>query len=267
MQGLTEFLPISSSGHLVILQVLFGQKEPQLLFDTMLHVGTLVAIGVVFRKDINDLIRAMYPTTSREGDARSGRWMLVDIFVATIPTGLIGVVISMYFMRLFASITATGVGLIFTGLILMSTKWKGNTSSEAGEGDPGRIGIGRALLIGTAQGLAVLPGVSRSCATIAVALLLGVERELAARFSFLMAIPAVMGAVVVGLKDYAPSGNGLHAGTGVAAMLSGAVIAAVVGILAVKLLLYFVKRGKLSVFAYYCWVLGLLAIGYGVFRG
>lgn len=267
VQGATEFLPISSSGHLVILQALFGQKEPQLLFDVMLHVGTLVAICVVFRKDIIGLIRAVYPTTSTGGDARSGRWMLVDLFVATIPTGLIGVVISMYFMRLFASITAAGVGLIFTGLILMSTKWKGDTPPEAGEGDPGRIGIGRALLIGTAQGLAVLPGVSRSGSTIAVALLLGVERELAARFSFLMAIPAVMGAVVIGLKDYAPSANGLHAGTGGAAMLSGAVIAAVVGIFALKLLLYFVKRGRLSVFAYYCWALGLLAIVYGTFRG
>jgi undecaprenyl-diphosphatase len=149
----------------------------------------------------------------------------------------------------------------------MSTKWKGSISSGADANGADRIGIGRALLIGTAQGLAICPGISRSGTTIAVALLLGVERELAARFSFLLAIPAVLGALAFELKDYAPPANGSQAGVGVGAMLLGAIIAAAVGIFALKLLLRFVRGGKLSAFAYYCWALGLLAIGYGVLKG
>jgi undecaprenyl-diphosphatase len=184
---------------------------------------------------------------------------------------VIGVVFADQLKELFASTTAAGVGLILTGAILMSTKLKGAASSEADESGSDRIGIGRALLIGTAQGLAICPGISRSGSTIAVALLLGVERELAARFSFLLAIPAVLGALAFELKDYAPSANGSGTssgtGAGVGAMLLGAIIAAAVGIFALKLLLRFVRGGKLSAFAYYCWALGLLAIGYGVLRG
>ena len=266
MQGLTEFLPVSSSGHLVIAQALFGRQEPQLLFDVMLHVGTLVAIGVVFKKDIVDLARALLGKTQGESaDRSSATRMLVALVAGCVPTAVIGVGFADQLERLFASTTAAGVGLIITGLILMSTRFKGAASSDAGAGAPGRIGIGRALLIGTAQGLAICPGISRSGSTIAVALLLGVERELAARFSFLLAIPAILGALAFELKDYSPSANGSQAGVG--AMLFGAVIAAAVGVLALKLLLHFVRGGRLSAFAYYCWALGLLAVGFGVFRG
>jgi undecaprenyl-diphosphatase len=268
VQGATEFLPVSSSGHLVILQVLFGQDEPQLLFDVMVHVGTLVAIFVVFRKDIADLLRTAFAVVGiGETEGRTGRWMPVAIAVGCVPTALIGVTFAEQFERLFASMTAAGSGLIVTGLILMSTVWKGKSSSEAGAGGSTQIGLGQALLIGTAQGLAIFPGVSRSGTTIAVALLLGVERELAARFSFLLAIPAVIGALAFELKGYSPAA---HSGAGIAGMfimMTGAIFAAVTGIFALTLLMNIVRRGRLSSFAYYCWAIGGLAIWHGIFRG
>ncbi len=266
VQGVTEFLPVSSSGHLVILQTLFGKGEPQLLFDVMLHVGTLVAIGVVFKDDLARLLRAaasiVVPGKASEpADTR----MLWAILAGSIPTALIAVSFSEQFERLFGSITAAGGGLLMTGLILICTAFRGKPHDGKGDGDSvfRDVGIGRALAIGVAQGLAIFPGVSRSGATIAVALLLGVERETAARFSFLLAIPAVLGALVFELKDYQFGG----AATGASAMLAGALVAAVTGIVALKLLLGVVRRGKISLFAYYCWGLGLLAIGYGIIKG
>ena len=122
-------------------------------------------------------------------------------------------------------------------------------------------------MIGTAQGLAILPGVSRSGTTIVVALLLGIERELAARFSFILAIPAILGALVFELRDFSPARGSGSEEVGATAMLLGASAAAVTGIIALRFLLGVVRKGKLSLFAYYCWALGLLAIGYGILRG
>ena len=268
VQGATEFLPISSSGHLVILQALFGRDEPQLLFDVMVHAGTLVAIFVVFRKDIADLLRtALALVGIGANENRSGWWMPVAIIVGCIPTALIGVMFAEQFERLFASMTAAGSGLIVTGMILMSTMWKGTSSAENGAGPLRKIGLGQALAIGTAQGLAIFPGVSRSGTTIVVALLLGVERELAARFSFLLAIPAVLGALVFELKDYTPAAHSGAETAGLGVMLAGAIFAAITGIFALMFLMNIVRKGRLSFFAYYCWAIGLLAICYSFFRG
>lgn len=284
MQGITEFLPISSSGHLVILQGLLGQEEPSLLFAVMLHVGTLVAIFIVFRESIAEIVREAFGLLRpAKGSSRADAWMPVAVIVGCLPTAVIGVVFADWFKRLFASSMAAGVGLMITGVILMSTSWrngrnasKGGTPSEKdtpkAKGQPaGRIGVGQALVIGTAQGLAIIPGISRSGTTIAVALLLGIERELAARFSFILAIPAVLGALAFELKDYFPidgAGGGAEAGAvGVAPMLLGAAAAAAVGIIALKLLLGIVRKGKISLFAYYCWALGLLVICVGIFKG
>jgi undecaprenyl-diphosphatase len=268
VQGATEFLPISSSGHLVILHALFGQDDPQLIFDVMVHVGTLIAIFAVFRKDIGDLLRtALALAGIGSPENRSGWWMLAAIVAGCIPTALIGVMFAERFERLFASTTAAGGGLIVTGLILMSTAWKGKSGSESGAAPVTRIGLGRALAIGTVQGLAIFPGVSRSGATIAVALLLGIERELAARFSFLLAIPAILGALVFELKDYAPAAYSGAKIAGPGDLLAGATCAAVTGIFALIFLMNIVKKGRLSFFAYYCWAVGLLAICFGIFRG
>lgn len=268
VQGVTEFLPISSSGHLVILQTLLGKDEPQLLFDVMLHVGTLAAIFIVFRKDIADMARTVFGIAGgAERNERTGVWMPIAIVVGCVPTALIGIVFSEQFERMFASMTAAGAGLTITGLVLISTVWRNKASAEAEYDSPKRIGIGQALLIGTAQGLAIFPGVSRSGATIAAALLLGVERETAARFSFLLAIPAILGALAFELRNFFPAGHSASVAAGMTAMLSGAIVAAITGIIALKFLLGIVRKGKISLFAYYCWALGVLAISYGIFGG
>jgi len=261
VQGMTEFLPISSSGHLVILQNLFGMREPQVLFDVVVHVGTLAAILIVFSKEIRELARGALavavPGHSRD---RSAEWMMVAIAVGCIPTAFIGVVFSGHFERMFASMTAAGVGLVITGLVLESTLFKKGIETDEGARSPERIRLFHAVLIGTAQGLAITPGISRSGSTIAVALLLGVERESAARFSFLLAIPAILGALAFELKDQTSGAVAFPAGADAAMMISGMLVAAVTGVIALKILLRIVKRGKLSVFAYYCWAVGLLAI-------
>ena len=266
VQGATEFLPISSSGHLVIMHTLFGAGEPQLLFDVMLHVGTLAAIVVVFRKDLARLGRAACGIF-RGGNTEDheDRRLVMAIVIGCVPTALIGVGFSEHFERLFASITAAGTGLLATGIILMSTAWREKIFHGAESRFPGRVGAVQALVIGAVQGLAIFPGVSRSGTTIAVALLLGIERESAARFSFLLAIPAIAGAFIFELKDFQPATSpGI---TGMATMLSGMIVAAITGIVALRFLLGIVKRGRISLFAYYCWALGLLAICFGVLRG
>ncbi|GAB4353089.1 MAG: undecaprenyl-diphosphate phosphatase [Candidatus Abyssubacteria bacterium] len=265
MQGVTEFLPISSSGHLVIFQALFGMEEPQVLFDVMLHVGTLAAILIVFRSDVVQLLRSALRIahTGKLGDGDSER-MVVAIIVGCVPTVIMGVLFSEHVERLFASPTAAGIGLIVTGCILMTT-FQRNTAAVI-QPLANRVGFLHALAIGAAQGVALAPGISRSGTTIAVALLLGLPRELAARFSFLLAAPAIVGALLFEMKDYSPGNPGSHH-IGYAPMLAGAFVAALSGIIALVFLLRVVKRGKLSNFAYYCWAVGLLTIALSTLRG
>ncbi len=268
VQGITEFLPISSSGHLVILQGLFGMSEPQVLFDVMLHAGTLAAILIVFRKDVVELVRAAIRiAVNRNLGEQPAERMLAAIAVGCVPTAFIGVVFSKQFERMFASTTAAGIGLLITGLVLIGTVWRSEPEADAGAGAPERVGLVHALLIGTAQGLAIVPGISRSGATIAVGLLLGVPRELAARFSFLLAVPAILGALAFELKGHSAAGNTAPASASMPAMLCGTLVAAVAGITALVVLLRVVKRGRIHLFAYYCWAVGLVAIALGIFKG
>jgi undecaprenyl-diphosphatase len=268
VQGVTEFLPISSSGHLVILQNLFGMAEPQVFFDVMLHVGTLAAIFVVFRKEIGELVRDSLGTVfGRRPSGQSGGHMLTSIVVGCIPTALIGIVFSKQFERMFASMTAAGFGLLLTGVILMGTEWKGMRPADSESCGSDRIRLAHALLIGTAQGLAIFPGISRSGTTIVVALLLGVERELAARFSFLLAIPAILGALALELKGTMSAAHAVSETAGMTATLFGTAIAAIIGIIALRILLRVVRGGRISLFAYYCWLVGFVAIVFGLVRG
>lgn len=268
VQGATEFLPISSSGHLVILQQFLGMGEAQMLFDVMLHVGTLVAILVVFRKDIGELARIPAGlVTGKRRQNRDGERMLIGIALGCIPTFLIGMSLSNMIEQMFTSVIAAGTGLIVTGFILMSTVWKKNVQANPDVHRPAYVRFAHALLIGTVQGLALVPGISRSGTTIAVALLLGVERELAARFSFLLAIPAILGALVFQLKDYMPGTGHVPEVPGMAAMFSGTLAATITGIVALKFLLGIVRKGRISLFAYYCWAVGLLVVVTGIVKG
>ncbi len=259
VQGLTEFLPVSSSGHLVLFQHLFGLVEPELLFDISVHVGTLVAVLGVFFRDILQMLEAL---VRLPGLARSaGGWgalftthpeiRLMGMIVAgCIPTALLGVLFANVAEQLFGTLWLVGAALLVTGTFLWFTK------RQKAIGRPiGKMQLKDALIIGLIQGLAIIPGISRSGATISAALYLGVDRELAGRFSFLLAIPAILGALVLGLDSEA-----FHANMSVGTIVLGSLTAAVVGYLALVVLLKMVKKGQLHRFAPYCWLVGIVAI-------
>lgn len=261
VQGLTEFLPVSSSGHLVLGQHLFGLKEPELLFDVVLHLGTLVAVFIVFRKELVDLVLEFLRLPGLIRDRRLGRaWreraqfrMMVLIVIGSVPTAILGFAFKDWFESLFSSTLAVGLALVFTGAILYLTK----SLKGVGRGVHG-FGPADSLLVGLAQGLAITPGLSRSGLTICTGLFLGLERELAARYSFLLSIPAISGALVLQLRDFKPGVFGpVDLGIGfVSAFLSG--------LFALVILLRLVKRGRLHYFSYYCWLIGLTTIAFSL---
>ena len=263
IQGLTEFLPISSSGHLVLFQKLFGLHEAQLFFDVCLHTGTLVAVVAFFHREIQALSASMVRFFSLGWKRRltfSGihedddMKLAMLILVGSVPTAAIGLFLKGHADRIFASVSLVGWMLLVTGLLLWATRrLKGE-----GRGIP-EFSVSMALLIGFVQGMAILPGISRSGSTIAVALFLGLNRPTAARYSFLLSIPAIIGALIVSLRDL----PGAAAVT--LPVLIGAATACIVGYLALALLVFIVNRGRMHLFAPYCWMLGLTALflGYG----
>ncbi len=241
VQGLTEFLPISSSGHLVLLQNIFGIEEGALTFTIAVHLATLIAIFVVFRKDIISVIKKPF-----------GRLPLL-VVVGTIPTVAIALLLKDFFENIFASGATLGVEFIFTGLILwyaesVKTKDKGLEKTTYAD----------AALIGLAQGVAILPAVSRSGLTIAGALFRGLNREFAARFSFLLSIPAILGAAA--LDGYKVLKNTGATALDVGPLFVGMIAAAVSGYFAIKSMLKILSKGSLRNFSLYVFILGGLII-------
>jgi len=242
VQGITEFLPVSSDGHLVLVQNWLASGHGSLAMDVALHLGTLAAVLVVYRRDLVELGRRLFA-----GDARE----LLLILLATLPAALVGLLFKDWIEGLFASSRAAALGLFVTaGFLLLGERARrraGNT--------PGRqIGWREALVIGTAQALAPLPGVSRSGTTIATALMRGVGAAEAARFSFLMSIPAVSGAVLLEVPDLVRDG-----GFGRELVLA-VLVCFLVGVFALRFLIRFLGRGAFRWCAYYCVALGALAL-------
>ncbi|MCK5487123.1 MAG: undecaprenyl-diphosphatase UppP [Desulfobacterales bacterium] len=261
IQGLTEFLPVSSSGHLVLFQQLFGLKEAELFFDVCVHLGTLVAVIIVFRQEIIKIISALLQLVSLAGQKEKFLQkvksdpelkMAVFIVIGSIPTAILGLLFASIADRLFSSALITGLMLMVTGLLLWLTRKAG---THAVSTSIGHLTPGKAFIIGIVQGLAIIPGISRSGSTISTGLLLGVDRETAARYSFLLSIPAIVGAGLLSLKEGFSQTN-----PAIWISLLGAVPAALVGYGALKSLLHMVKKGRLYVFAPYCWLVGILAI-------
>lgn len=241
VQGLTEFLPVSSSGHLVLMQKIFGITEPTLAFDTLLHMGTLLAVFVVFWDDIVSILKKPFQKLT---------WLLL---AGTIPTGIIGVVFKDKFEQMFQSGSTLGFEFIATGIILL---WAGSLrSGRKGLRDTSYLD---AVFIGVMQGVAIMPAVSRSGLTISGALFRNLDREFAAKFSFLLSIPAILGAAVFQLKDIAEVGGGTGISTG--AMVGGAIAAALAGYLSIKYMLQVLKKGQMKYFAYYVFIIGILVI-------
>lgn len=254
LQGLTEFLPISSSGHLVLLQHLFGLHEPELIFDLLVHLATLAAVLAMYRQDVVSLFAAWLGP--RNGALANGtervaaRRLGLLLVLANIPTAAIGPYFESTFEQLFSAPWIVGIALLATGTLLWILK-----PSFGRQGGDSEVGIGQAILLGCVQGLAITPGISRSGSTIAIALLCGVSRESAARFSFLMAIPAILGAAL--LKSDSVSALSMAQLNLVAV---GMLSALVFGYVALRYLIRLVMQGELWRFAFYCWAVGLAAI-------
>ncbi len=262
VQGLTEFLPVSSSGHLVIFKNLIGLREPDLLFDTLLHFGTLIAVFVYFRKDIFELIKSFTILCTPSGFTKlpelyrndAPTRMLLLIMVGTIPTVFIGFVFKDLIENLFGSILSVGIALLITASILFSTRFLNKTTVTILQ-----MSLIHAVIIGIAQGLAITPGISRSGATIGIALLIGIERETSGRFSFLLAIPAIIGATVLHIFE------GIGDFSGLLVMIPGVIAATLTGIASLAFLLSLIRNGRFYLFSPYCLAVGLFAIFYWLF--
>ena len=284
IQGLTEFLPVSSSGHLALFKNLFHvETDTGILFDVLLHVGTLIAICAVYYKDIAKLfveglciVRDVFINLAafiknlfllirdKGGNAdtdyspyrrivnSSYRKFVVLIRVATIPTGLIGVVGKNVVEQASGLLIVPGICLVITAILLViADRCKG------GDKLPKNITYSNAFVVGIAQGVATLPGLSRSGTTITACLLSGFNRKFAVKYSFIMSIPAILGAMVLELKDFAEISV---SGTDVAFYVVGMVIAALIGYICIKTMLVMVRKKKFIGFAIYCLAVGLISI-------
>jgi undecaprenyl-diphosphatase len=247
IQGLTEFLPVSSSGHLVLGQRMLGLTEPHLLFDVAVHVGTLLAVVAVFAEDLQLMIASLVPGRGRDG---RGRRLLTLVAVGMVPAAIAGLLFRDTFEALYASTLAVGVALLLTGSMLMLTFLIPNGARNLERG-----GVPTAFVVGVAQAIAIIPGISRSGATISVGLALGLGRGSAARLSFLLSIPAILGALVLQLAEV-----GELAMREVAPLLVGGASAAITGYFALRLLVRVVQGGKIYLFAFYCWTVGAASI-------
>ncbi|MBI2875004.1 MAG: undecaprenyl-diphosphate phosphatase [Firmicutes bacterium] len=251
-QGLTEFLPVSSSGHLVIGQALLGIQAPGVIFEVLVHLATTLSIIVVFRRDLSELFGAVFGRGARTDPSRiRGRRLLVLIIVGSIPTAAIGLLLEPLFLSLFESTWAVGWLLLVTGLVL----WLADRL-PAGRKPLEDASLADALFVGVAQGLAIAPGLSRSGLTVAGTLARGIRPEDAARFSFLLALPAVLGANLLEFSRLLDSPPGPDAFT-VAPFLAAMLVAFLSGVWAIRTFLGAIRRRRLAVFSYYTWVVGL----------
>ncbi|PLX41579.1 MAG: UDP-diphosphatase [Deltaproteobacteria bacterium] len=242
LQGLTEFLPVSSSGHLVIAQAFLPHfKGGELALDVFLHGGTLLAVLLWFRGDIVEVLRGLLP-----GGEPPKRRLAFVLMAASLPVFIIGYLFESTLTELFSAPGFAASMLLVTGTMLwLSESWgRGSVPLE-------RVGYGRGVLIGFAQATAILPGISRSGSTISVALFAGVKGEDAARFSFLLSIPAVTGALL-----YKALGMSF-ASAPILEYLVGVIVSFGTGLLAIRFLMAAIKRGRLRWFSIYCWALGM----------
>jgi undecaprenyl-diphosphatase len=248
VQGASEFVPISSSGHLVLVPWLLGWPQPGLVFDTVVHLGTLVAVLAYFWRDFVALARAWGRSLTRrnlgEPEARIA-WLII---IGTLPAALMGYVGEDFFEGLFAAPAWVAGLLLATGLILALSEWLGKRQKE-----PHQLAFLDSIIIGIAQGCAIAPGISRSGATISAGLFRGLKRQAAARYSFLLATPIIFGAGLLKILDLFEMEN---ATAHLPPLVLGFLAAALSGYLCIRFLLSYLQRGRLYAFAIYCWLAG-----------
>lgn len=253
VQGATEFLPVSSSGHLVLVPAVLDWNSPSLVFDATVHLATMLAVVLIFWKDICDIVRAWFKQLAAgrpfaTTESRLGWW----IIIGTIPGVLAGLLLKDMFESLFSNPRAAGAFLLVTALLLVLAELLGKRTRSLDS-----MSWLDSLLIGIGQAVAIAPGISRSGATMTVGMLRGMTRESAARFSFILALPIIFGAWLIQLLDISRQG-GLSAEIPV--LLMGFFIAGITGYLAIRWLLNYVRRHRLYPFAVYCVIIGVLAL-------
>ena len=251
LQGATEFLPVSSSGHLVLAQHLLGDfEQPGVLFDVLLHLGTMVAVAIYFWRDLTGLVSSLWRSDAL---AAQQRYMTALLIAGSVPTAVIGLLFNDFFIGLFERPDIVSVMLLVSGSLLWLAEHLRNRELARKE-----MNFIDALVVGTVQGAAIIPGISRSGSTIAALLLRGVDGETAARFSFLLALPAVCGAALLSLKDL----DAVTASGTILPYLAGMFASLITGLLCIHLLMGVVRRRRLHWFALYCWLVGGLGLLY-----
>lgn len=251
IQGLTEFLPVSSSGHLELAKALLGDTslpEESLMFTVVLHFATALSTVVVFRKEIAEIIQGLFQFQWNEHSQFS-----VKIIVSMLPAAVVGILFNEEIEALFSKqILLVGAMLVITGLLLFLADKAKRTDKK--------VTFSNALMIGIAQAIAILPGISRSGATISTSVLLGVDRERAARFSFLMVVPLILGKMAKDLMDGGISNSSID----IIPLAAGAIAAFVAGLIACQWMISLVKKSQLKYFSYYCFIVGAIAIAMSI---
>lgn len=256
IQGLTEFLPVSSSGHIELGKAIFGieEKEAGLLFTIVLHFATALSTIIVFWKDIIQVFRGLFEFRWNE----ETKFALM-VVISMVPAALVGVLLKDQIDTFYnGNVLLVSIMLLLTGVILYF--------SDRAKSPVGSVTNKNALLLGIVQAVAIMPGISRSGSTIATAVMLGINREKAARFSFLMVLPLIFGAMAKEFKDYFDLTDAEQASALIvdSTVIAGFVAALLAGYFACKWMIEIVKKSKLSYFAYYCWIVGSIGIGYSL---
>ena len=287
VQGIAEFLPISSSGHLTLFQTFFGMEDEEsknMLFTVLLHFGTFLSVCVYYWRDVLDMIREFFLLVwgliqiardgirglmgkeplrreKPEGHIPPARRMVLLIVVATLPLFVI-VPVNGLLEQAFSNSVLVSLALLFTGCILFFSDRLARGHKTAKNAT-----VTDALLVGCAQAVAIIPGISRSGATISAGMLRGFDRNFAVRFSFLMSLPAVVGATLLELKDAATAPDFAEQVVPLLPVyLVGVVVSAVVGYFAIRLVKSLADKGKFGSFAYYCWAVGAVSLIAGILK-
>ncbi|MCD4796736.1 MAG: undecaprenyl-diphosphate phosphatase [Candidatus Cloacimonetes bacterium] len=250
IQGLTEFLPISSSGHLVLAKHYLNFEMTDITFEIFLHLGSVIAVLLYFRKDILNLLKSLFIYSKDEVTHSNNRKIIFYLFVATVITALIGYYFEETIQKVFTSLYIPSIMLSITGIILIIS----DKIESKGLGSY-QLGIKKSILIGLGQAFAILPGISRSGTTIALGIFTGLKREEAARFSFLLSVPIILGANVHKMSELSNLPK-----TMLLPYLFGLIAAFFSGYMVISLLISFVKKQKLKYFAYYCWLVSIVTL-------
>ncbi len=254
VQGLTEFLPVSSSGHLVLVPWWLGWDDPGLAFDALLHWGTLLAVLIYFWRDWWEMVMAL--VHKLQGQPTQGKdRLLLAILAGTVPAALLGFLLEDFFESLFGQPALVSVFMIITGFLLIFAERRTRTQIQAKPME--QLRVPDAIFVGMGQALAIAPGISRSGSTIAAGLVRQLDRPTAARFSFLLGTPIILGAGLLKLDDLMAMGTGT---TGFMPLMVGFFTAFVTGILAIRYLLRYLQQHTLNVFAYYVWAVAILSL-------